>query len=293
MAFSEQFETRPIGWDRNGKLRGTRVFLVDGEPPTAKNDPNLPPTGSEFPGYPALTLDSYEAVRFSPTQSKVTGAYTSDKSGTFGGSTPPPDPVDPFFASWSLDFRFYDQAIPFVQVDSAKHSYVDVRTNPPTEKQITGYTESEEVHTESRMVATKRVVIAAAFGQTQIAQIKALNGTIVQIGVDFYRFSVGQVEETGPALWSTSYTFEGDNGTPDIYTNTATLKWPKAMRSVIAGVYPDTDYARPPFHKIVTEPGVYDPGPPPYIGPPRFVAVPMYARAAVLNEYENLPGWRD
>lgn len=289
MAATEQLQSRSIGWDDNDVLRGTRIWLVDGAPPTAKNDPELPATGTEFPGFPELKLDLLEATYFSPTQSRVTGTYTTDGSGTYNGT----NPTSPTYASWAVDVRTYDQTIPYFQVDPVRYSYTDVRGATPVERFITGYHIDEEVHTETRVTISRRVIISSSFGIQQLDAISSLSNSLIKadaLGQRIWRFIAGPVEEVSPGRWQTTYTFEDDPGTPNIFPVSATLKWPRNLRSVIPNVYTGVDYARPPFHKVVVEPGPYDPGPPPFIGEPRFVPIPLYP--ARFGAHETLPGWR-
>lgn len=290
---TELASSRPTGRDSNGKRVATRVFLVDMAPDAVLASPpdTLPIPGfSTYPSDGSLICDSLKADYRdgSVGWSEVRAEYSNDRSATFGGSEPV-NPTDPMFRSWSVDWRVVDQGIPYWVRNPARYAWTNTATNPPTESFITGYELEDFGVKEVHQIVVRRSVVTA-FDSTEYERIGAQVNTLHRIGAKWYLYSSGSVEETNDGKWRVEHVWQFDPGTPNAFRqSTAEIGWPKDLTCVVPGMYPGILYARPPFHGIIPSPGIYDPGPPPFIGPPRFTAVPGYA-APDPGGWQTLPG---
>jgi hypothetical protein len=288
---TERISSRGTGKDRNNKRLGTRVFIVD-LPPDAVNQnppPGLPIPGFDtFPTDPTLICDNIRAdyLDGSTNHSEVRAEYTNDRSGTFGGGAPL-DPTAPGFRSWSVDWRVVQTEIPYWVKSPARYSW----SNPAnqTETFITGY-EIEQFATREVFETIVRRSVVESFVTADYEKIGSQVNTLHQIGSRVYLYSSGSVEETSPGKWKVEHVWEYDPGTPNNFRPSGPeVGWPQALTSIIPIVSPGVQFARPPYHGVVPTPGIYDPGPPPFVGPPRFAAVPLYAAPTPFG-WQTLPG---
>lgn len=289
----ERVSSRSTGRDRLNKRIGTQIFIVDLPPNTVMQTPpaGLPiPAFSTFPGDTSLICDNIVAdwEPGSVGYSEVRATFTNDRSGTFGGSSPV-DPTDPAYRSWSVDFRVVNQNMPYAVRNPFRYAWTNTATTPPTESYITGYEIEQFNYREVHEIIVRRTVVTA-FETAQYENIGGQVNTLHKIGDRWYLYSSGSVEELTPGRWKVEHIWQYDPGTPnDFRVSTADLIFPEDQVSQIPGVLPGVLYARPPYHGIVPVPGLYDPGPPPLIGPPSFRAVPEYA-VVNLNGWQSLPG---
>lgn len=307
MAISrELIESRSIIREKGGKKRGVRVYQIEGTSPDAAPEvaltsgPPIPKPGSDrFPTDPSLLCDnlSCDWERGSVDTVRVVATFTNDGSGS---SLPNIDPLDPLFASWSIERRVVTEEIPYAVYDTTAYSYSNVNG---VEKNISAWTvQSTPVMTTLEVII--RRVNCEGVSYAEIERVGNLTNTLVKlpdVNGRWYRFICGTFNENAPGKWSVEYHFERDPGVPDLpqfdpNIAFADVRGPAGLHvDPLGGMsgpgYTGT-YTRPPFHKIAAVPGIRVPGSDPVaFRPPTWVPIQVYA-VSPGTAFASLPGWR-
>lgn len=212
----------------------------------------------------------------SVNESIITAHYSNDPP-TWGS------PADPFFKSWTLSYYRVAQPLPYAVRDVMGYRYIDAQGNP---QGITTYPVAMASHWESRMKFVRHVRVTGLVADDWNA-ISDQSNKIHKIEDRWYLFQLGDVQELRRNVWDTTYTFEFDPGTPDIFQNIdPDQTWPFGFHADPPMPGGPT-YARPPYTEIRLKPDYNA-----QTGLPAWpIYVPVYAYEFAENGHLNLPGF--
>lgn len=241
--------------EEDGRLSHVRVFQADVTPDQLATVTGLPALGDPLPYNNPNPLQPIIAYNISADYIDGSDKMTlirvqySDDPPTWGGH----NPADPFFKSWSLSYYRVAQPIPYAIRDQRTHSYINTQTG--LRVNIESYPILGDSYWESRMKFIRRVRVRN-FVSGNWQAIGDRNNTLHKIYDKWYLFSVGDIQEVARNTWDLAYSWEYDGGTANKFASfeSGSIYYPKNKLSTITGMYTGDQFARPPFHHIVTIP---------------------------------------
>lgn len=241
------------------------------------NVTNLPEIGDKLPWDTTQEVYTLSAVyeHGSVNTSRITVYYSNDPP-TWGGNIP----GDTTFMGWNQSYYRIAQPIPYAIEDTRSHRWV----HPDgTTRSITTYPVAHSSSWEARKKFIRNVRVAGV-NSSMWETIGDLSNKLVKVYNRWYQFTLGDVIQRAQNVWDTTYTFDFDPGTPNVYDGQTGSVFYPANLSDVQGLYPGLFWCRPPYHIVTLIPG-YANGLPDW---PTWVATPQYEVAQ--TGHLSLPG---
>lgn len=211
-----------------GHSRARRTFMVDVAPKLIPRDGSLaglPGINDPHPDIPGAIVDRVIAGVMDGLSawSRVEILYSSDRQFQF--PTPPLDPSQPGFKSWSMDFITVTTEIPIAK--KIMRTVPQPNGGAPQTQTTWAYNQPDTnlKVLETRIIYRYRLALdlsSPGFPQPNWAAIGANNNKLNSISGSVYRFESGTWTQTTPTSWEGSYSWEYDGGTkaPDVVNAT-------------------------------------------------------------------------
>lgn len=274
ISVEEQIDSRTSTED-GPRRTTTRLFLVNTTQDAALNVVGVPVYEQPLPWDEDQIVVNRVAVRKPNSTggalaySLVTIVYSTDGGTSWGGG----NPADPSFLTRSFASYEVEVSVPFAFRNPVGYRYPSLNGQTLT---VDSYDRDVEVHWETRTKQVREIRLQNVTLAT-CEQIAAKSNRLHKMGGLWYRFIVGEMREVSRNVWHTTYSWEYDPGTPDVYPPWDNfLRFPRLEGTPTGTLFPSTLYtgpndlfARPPFCSYYMLPG-FDPGPPPVPHWPKF-----------------------
>lgn len=274
----EEYKSSRSVDEQVGRTATVRIFQVDTTPDIALSQIGVPAMGDPLPWDSTQKVANRQSSYLDKSAQTALVTIIYAVGGSWGGA----NPHDPLFKSWTLDYYDVAVEIPYAYRNPFAYRYRGISGNSVS---LDTFPVVGEKHWESRQKFIRDVRITGLnIGQIQL--IGALANKLHQINGAWYRFSLAPIHEIAANVWDTTYTWENDTGTPNIYISDNLVHYPNGFASGLGGIA--GLFARPPFMAVYPYPG-FDPGPPPVPTWPTF-KVRFEYDFAVPSSWQTLPG---